>query len=602
MAISSQGIGSGLDVNSIVTQLVAIEKQPLKTLQTAASKLQSQVSVYGTVKSQISTLQDSAATLAKDSNWSIQTATTSDVTAATVTVDATATSIELSLAITELAKPQSAVAGGLTAGASIGAPLGTGAGKLTIQLGSWGSDGTGSFVASSSSAVMVDVSESDTLATIRDSINAKNAGVKAIVLTSGGIDRLSLQSTTTGSDSGFAVVSDGGFSALDNLAFVPVTASQAIASGSSIGTFGGPRTGVMTIQAGSRAAGGSFVAGAVTPLSISVDESDTFATLRDKINALPGGTIKASVVTSGVTEKLYLQPTSLGASTEFSVSADPDLAQFFTPSFAATQPSGMQSTQVGLNAVVTINGVSLSSPTNTMTNVVPGVTLNLLKKGASSQVSVSQDKVALQKNIQAFADAYSALSKTLGDATKYVPGGVSGPLQGDSTTVGLQRLLRHWAGSINVGPNQGNLATIGLQIQTDGSMKVNTTTLTTAMKDMTGLQTLFTYVADPAKTTYNKSTDGFGVKLREFAKELLNASGGTSSVSTSNGYVTNKAAALQASIERNVEAQDKVNLRAAAVEKRLRAQYSALDAKMASMTSLSSYVTAQLAQWNKSTS
>jgi flagellar hook-associated protein 2 len=85
------------------------------------------------------------------------------------------------------------------------------------------------------------------------------------------------------------------------------------------------------------------------------------------------------------------------------------------------------------------------------------------------------------------------------------------------------------------------------------------------------------------------------------AKELLNAGGGSTSVSKDNGYVTNKAAALQASITRNADEQDRVSTRAAAVEKRLRAQYSALDAKMATMSSLSSYVTAQLAQWNKST-
>lgn len=50
MAISSPGVGSRLDVNSIVSQLVAIEKQPL---QVKASKLQAQLSLYGTLKSQV---------------------------------------------------------------------------------------------------------------------------------------------------------------------------------------------------------------------------------------------------------------------------------------------------------------------------------------------------------------------------------------------------------------------------------------------------------------------------------------------------------------------------------------------------------------------
>ena len=61
MAISAPGVGSGLDVNRIVTQLVAIEKQPLQQLQTKASTFQAQLSLYGKVKSQTSELGDAAA-------------------------------------------------------------------------------------------------------------------------------------------------------------------------------------------------------------------------------------------------------------------------------------------------------------------------------------------------------------------------------------------------------------------------------------------------------------------------------------------------------------------------------------------------------------
>ncbi|MFY8089093.1 MAG: flagellar cap protein FliD N-terminal domain-containing protein, partial [Rubrivivax sp.] len=52
--ISSAGIGSGLNVESIVSQLVSLEKKPLETLQTQASSMQTKLSLYGTIKSQIS--------------------------------------------------------------------------------------------------------------------------------------------------------------------------------------------------------------------------------------------------------------------------------------------------------------------------------------------------------------------------------------------------------------------------------------------------------------------------------------------------------------------------------------------------------------------
>jgi len=476
MAISSQGIGSGLDVNSIVTQLVAIEKQPIKTLQAKATTLQSQLTLYGTIKSQVSALKDAATTLASASSWAAQAATSSNTSAATVSVDSTATSTSFGLDITRLAQAQTTASRSIATGASLGAGAGTG--QLSIQLGSWGAAGAGPFVAGAATAVTVNVNEGDTYSTIASAINAANAGVKATVLKIGNTERLSFQSTTSGSDAGFSIASNGGFAALDSLSF-----------------------------------------------------------------------------------------TSLGNGTE--------------------SASGMESSQVGLNATFKINGVAVESATNTVVNVVPGVTLNLAQTtavGSPVQISVAQDKVALQKNIQAFADAYSALSKTLADSTKYVQGGKSGVLQGDSTTVGLQSLMRKIIGSSSVGSTYTRLSEVGLEQQADGSLKLNTTKLTTAMGDLSNLQKLFT------TNNSNTATNGFGLKLRDLASGLL----------ASDGTVSNKSTALQGAITRNGDEQDRISVRAAMVEKQLRAQYSALDAQMARMSGLSSYVTAQLAQWNKS--
>lgn len=476
MAISSQGIGSGLDVNSIVTQLVAIEKQPIKTLQAKATTLQSQLTLYGTIKSQVSALKDAATTLASASSWAAQAATSSNTSAATVSVDSTATSTSFGLDITRLAQAQTTASRSIATGASLGAGAGTG--QLSIQLGSWGAAGAGPFVAGAATAVTVNVNEGDTYSTIASAINAANAGVKATVLKIGNTERLSFQSTTSGSDAGFSIASNGGFAALDSLSF-----------------------------------------------------------------------------------------TSLGNGTE--------------------SASGMESSQVGLNATFKINGVAVESATNTVVNVVPGVTLNLAQTtavGSPVQISVAQDKVALQKNIQAFADAYSALSKTLADSTKYVQGGKSGVLQGDSTTVGLQSLMRKIIGSSSVGSTYTRLSEVGLEQQADGSLKLNTTKLTTAMGDLSNLQKLFT------TNNSNTATNGFGLKLRDLASGLL----------ASDGTVSNKSTALQGAITRNGDEQDRITVRAAMVEKQLRAQYSALDAQMARMSGLSSYVTAQLAQWNKS--
>jgi flagellar hook-associated protein 2 len=151
--------------------------------------------------------------------------------------------------------------------------------------------------------------------------------------------------------------------------------------------------------------------------------------------------------------------------------------------------------------------------------------------------------------------------------------------------------MRKIIGSDSVGSTYSRLSQVGLQQQTDGSLKLvvdvqgtgRLDNLKSAMGNMANLQKLFT------TDNSNSATNGFALKLRDLAKGLLAA----------DGTVTNKTTALQGSITRNGKDQDRINTHAATVETQLRKQYSALDAQMAKMTSLSSYVTAQLAQWNK---
>lgn len=244
--------------------------------------------------------------------------------------------------------------------------------------------------------------------------------------------------------------------------------------------------------------------------------------------------------------------------------------------------------QAALNAKVKINGVAVTSATNKMTDVVPGVTLQLNQvTSAGVDVSIANDQDAVQKNIQSFVDAYNALNTTLADATKYTAATkTAGALQGDSTTLGLQNALRSMMGSTSSGSTFSYLSDAGIERQTDGSLKINTTKLTSALEDVSNLKKLF------ATDNSNTSTNGFGLKVRDFSRGLVSF----------DGLVTNKSTALQGSISRNSKDQDLVTARATRVEAQLLKQYTALDTTMSKMNSLSSYVTAQLAQWSNSSS
>ena len=81
--ITSAGIGSGLDVNSIVTQLMAVEKQPLTKLQATSATLQTELSAFGQMKSAISALHDAATPLYLASTFNQSSAGSSDPSSVT---------------------------------------------------------------------------------------------------------------------------------------------------------------------------------------------------------------------------------------------------------------------------------------------------------------------------------------------------------------------------------------------------------------------------------------------------------------------------------------------------------------------------------------
>ena len=465
--ISSTGLGSGLDVKSIVSQLVAIEKQPLVQLKSKATTFQTQLSTYGTLKSQVSTFYDAAALLSGPNGWNAQLATSSNPTAVGVTASSSAAASSLSVEVSQLARAQTSASTAVKIGAAVGA-----SGTLKIEVGAWSmSTATPSFgtFGTATGTATVSIVAGDTMTAIAGKVNAANAGVTATVLSDGTNERLVIKSSTTGTAAGFRLNS-------------PADAGLA-------------------------------------PLGLGNPSDAVFAG------------------------------------------------------------------QVAQDANVKINGIDVVSATNKLTAAVPGVTLQLSGITTSPvDVSVNTDLTVVQKNIQSFVDAYNALNSTIATATNYNSATkVGGPLLGDSTTLGIQMTLRSIMGSKSTGSTFSYLTDVGIERQTDGSLKINQTKLTSAESDLPNLKLLFT--ASGSSTT----TNGFGVKVRDYTHGLINF----------DGMVTNKSAAIQKSIDNNAKDQDKVTARAAKVESQLLSQYSALDTKIAGLNSLNSYVTAQLAVWNK---
>jgi flagellar hook-associated protein 2 len=274
-----------------------------------------------------------------------------------------------------------------------------------------------------------------------------------------------------------------------------------------------------------------------------------------------------------------------GADSGFRTSGVAALA--FDPSAGVTT---LTQTQAAANATATVNGLAVTSTSNTLANVVDGLTLTLgAVTTAPVNVNVATDTTTLKKTITDFAAAYTAVNKLIADDTKYDPvGKTGGILQGDSAAVGLQRQLRTLTGSSSSASAMfQHLSDIGLQIQTDGSLTVNGSVLDNALNNVGELKKAFSH-SDPADPTQ----DGFGTRFRGIADSLLGV----------DGSLTARTDGLAQQLQRNQNDQDTLNVRLAGIEARMRAQYTALDAEMSQLNGQSSYITQQLAAFNNSSS
>ena len=207
--LSSAGIGSGLDVNSIVTALVNVERVPINQLQTQADTLQSKLSSFGKLQSYVSAVRDAARTLTLPGTWSQTVGSSSDPAVGVVT-DGSTLAGSYRVEVQSLAAAQSIATATTYAGAT--STLGQGTLHIALQGGA-------------SKNVVIGPGE-DTLEKVRDKINAAGAGVVASILSDASGARLVLRSSATGAANAFTVgVTESGAAGLGALAYDPAGTS-----------------------------------------------------------------------------------------------------------------------------------------------------------------------------------------------------------------------------------------------------------------------------------------------------------------------------------------------------------------------------------------
>lgn len=477
--ISSLGIGSGLDVESIITKLMAVEQQPITDINKKTDGLKTQLSTYGQIQSSLSTLRDAASKLTNPDTWAGTKTSSSDTTAITATASTGAAIGNVSISVSQLASSQT-----LATGTFASSTATVGQGTLTIELGSWTTDATSGTTSFTSKANTTPVTVTigpgqDQLGQIRDQINAAGAGVTAAIVTDATGSRLTLTSRTTGETNAFRVT---------------------------------------------------------------VNDADG-----------NGGDA------SGLSQLAY----------------DP-----------STSVSQMSLSLPAANARAILNGLPISSESNSLSSAIDGLNIILLKTTPPVTLSVTQDADAIKKAVSDFTTAYNAINQLLRAQTKYdASTKTAAPLQGDSTAVGLNNRLRGIAGgSTSLSTSVHRLADIGLAPGSDGNLPTAGAKLDKAMANLDDLKAFFMGV-----DSTNDSNSGFATQIRSMVDQALSV----------DGSVSSRQKGIQGEIDNNNKRVDTLNDRATSTEARLRAQYSALDTKMSQFSSLSNYLTQQLASLNK---
>ena len=219
MAITAAGIGSNLDVEGLVKQLMALERRPVDRLQSRVSNFNANLSQYGRVRSELAALQSAARGLGSSTAFNAFSATLSDAAAGSAAASTDASAGSYAIRVQSLARAQTLVSPNTSNGTLIADASTAIAGTATLTITQAGS------------SFAVNLAD-NSLAGIRDAINsaADNTGVVASVISDGSGARLVLRSEETGAANAVTAI-DISSASNANYDFLEFTAGTAYADG-----------------------------------------------------------------------------------------------------------------------------------------------------------------------------------------------------------------------------------------------------------------------------------------------------------------------------------------------------------------------------------
>jgi flagellar hook-associated protein 2 len=253
--------------------------------------------------------------------------------------------------------------------------------------------------------------------------------------------------------------------------------------------------------------GATFTSNGQGSKTLTIDSSNnTLQGIRDSINKAKIG-INASIVNdgSGTPYTLTLSSSNIGSSNSIKIAVTGDESINSLLSHDPSNKQNLTQTVAAQNAAFTVDGVSVSKASNTVSDVIPGVTLELLKTTTTpATFTITRDPSGITSSIQNFVKGFNELNKSLQELTAYNPATKQGAvLQGDSTVRLLQSQIRAVLNTSigNTGGAYNNLSQIGVSLQKDGTMALDTSKLNNAINsypnDVAALFTTIGSTSDP---------------------------------------------------------------------------------------------------------
>lgn len=263
--------------------------------------------------------------------------------------------------------------------------------------------------------------------------------------------------------------------------------------------------------------------------------------------------------------RLMITSEQTGADYDFSITPDGGTTLTFTD---VTTAADMEAT---------VNGVDVSSATNVISSVIPGISLTMYGvTGGNIDVTVGIDRTKTKENINSFVTKYNQVMSYMSYELKFNDSSESaGPLSGDGTLRTIQSMLQSLVRNDYTSNSIDSLSLMGITTKSDGTLEVDDTELSTALEDSFSQVMDFFTSSSGIFASFTNSTDTGSLDY------ILD---------TTDGTVQNKIDALDDQIETYNDAIEREEDRLAKLEQSLREKFTALEVTLSKLKLSEAYV------------